>query len=157
MKSTVLIAILVFSTSALAMTAKKSQPSREVASTLVVRPCDDNTPASLESYVEHKFYSNNAIRVFSVDTNGEPVCCSSHLVIYMADRNEPSNKCFHIASSAEGYGVSGINLSRASTSYNARTGLTLDLPVLFYNPEGSSKEKRFKLIMNQATQTITVK
>jgi hypothetical protein len=126
---------------------------------LVARPCDDKTPTNLDYFVEKKSYANESIRVFSVDTYGEPACCSSHLVIYMPEKDQPmASKCFHIATTSDGLGFNGINMSKAKSSYNSKSGLSLNVPVLFYNPEtGGTKQKPFTILINQATQSVQIK
>lgn len=126
--------------------------------TLAVRACDDRTPTSLETFVSLRTFSNGNIRVFAVDTGGEPVCCSSHLVIYMPMKDEEmSNKCFHIAADAEGMGFLNVDLANAKASYDPKKGLTLQMTFSFYNDEGDGGyPKAFSILVNQDKQTIKV-
>lgn len=126
---------------------------------LVVRFCDDKSPTNLEYFDELKVFANKSIRVFQVDTDGEPACCSRHLIIYVASKEEPSSsKCFHVASTKEGLGFGGVRLNKAKASYDSKKGLSLSLPFLFYNNAAgvTTAPKNFTLIVNQADQSVVV-
>lgn len=123
---------------------------------LIVRTCDDKTPTSLESYISHKVFANGYIRLFHVDTQ-EPVCCSSHLVVYLTSQETPTqSQCFHVASNIEGTGFQSTDLAKVKTSYNAASGLSLQLPLFFYNDTGISSRKNFTLVINQKNQTVLI-
>lgn len=129
--------------------------------TLVSRECDDQTPTSLEFFVQNKAFANGKVRVFHVDTEGEPACCSSHLVIYVDIPNDegPLSKCVHIASDKDGRGFLGTNLDAIKSSYSTKTGLKLNIPVSFYNYEEGGKpiSRRFTLDIDQSTSKVTIK
>lgn len=126
--------------------------------TLAVRACDETTPTSVEFLAGQKTFSNGNIRVFAMDTYGEPVCCSTHLVIYIPAKDEPmSSRCFHVASDADGMGFLSVDLNKAKATYDAKKGLTIQFPFSFYNDEGDGGfSKTFSLLINQANETVQV-
>lgn len=129
----------------------------ETAGDVVVRACDDRTPTSVEYFVEQTSFAQGSVRLFNMDTYGEPVCCSSHLVIYLPEQEPFASRCFHVAASAEGLGFVGLNLKNIKASYDSKTGLALQVPFGFYTEEGTSKYKVHTLLINQKNLTVIVK
>jgi hypothetical protein len=75
-----------------------------------------------------------------VDTDGEPVCCSSHLLVFIP-APELGSQCFAVsqeAAKADGSarGFSNVEFSRIKAAYDAKRGLLLSVPYTLYNPEG---------------------
>src|SRR5262245_9851106 len=88
-------------------------------------------------------YSEGKIRVAHVDTDGEPVCCSSHLLVIIP-APELGSQCFAVsqkaassASSARGF--SNIELNKLKASYDAQRGLLLSVPYTLYNDGGPGR------------------
>jgi hypothetical protein len=100
--------------------------------------------------------------VFSVDTYGEPVCCSAHLIVYIPAKDEIGAACFHISAEA-GDGVSRrgfykVGLDAARARYEPGEGLTLSVPVEHYDPERDrSAGDTVSFVINQARVTVEKK
>src|ERR1700754_4980586 len=85
-------------------------------------------------------FSEGKIKIAHVDTDGEPVCCSSHLLVFIPS-TEPGSQCFAVsqqAAKADGSarGFSNIEFSRIKAAYDAKRGLLLTVPYTLYNLEG---------------------
>ncbi len=104
-----------------------------------VRPCD--YAASVQSIAEpwerntRGFY-NNAVRVALLDTGGEPVCCSQHLLILIPDRaghvpGMDEGRLCRVVGNRERLGFLGIEFQRLRARYD-RGGLVLEFPVHIY-------------------------
>lgn len=95
---------------------------------LIAEPWEANT---------RTFY-NGQVRVAVVDTNGEPVCCSSWLVVIFPDKDdELGGRTCMMLGSGEGLGFTGVNVKQIKSSYAAATGLTLTVPVRKLNVDTS--------------------
>ena len=75
-----------------------------------------------------------------MDTDGEPVCCSSHLLVFIPSP-ELGSQCFAVSqnaasSSASPRGFANIELNRIKAAYDAQRGLLLSVPYSLYNPDG---------------------
>ncbi len=104
-----------------------------------VGPCND---LDRISYLvgQTKSFSQGKIRIAHVDTDGEPVCCSSHLLVLIPGPDIGS-QCFALSQkAAQGSesqsGFSSIEFSRIKAAYDPRHGLLLTVPYTLYNPEG---------------------
>jgi hypothetical protein len=89
---------------------------------------------------ETRSYSDGKIRIAHVDTDGEPVCCSSHLLVFIP-APEIGSQCFAVSQKAakgseSPRGFSNIEFNRIKASYDPRRGLLLDVPYTLYNPDG---------------------
>jgi hypothetical protein len=104
-----------------------------------VGPCND---LDRISYLvdQTKSYSSGKITIAHVDTDGEPACCSEHLLVLIPSR-EIGSECFAIsqkaATDSEGpKGFNSIEFKRIKTSYDPNRGLLLNVPYNLYNPDG---------------------
>jgi hypothetical protein len=84
-----------------------------------------------------KSYSEGKITTAYVDTDGEPVCCSAHLLILIPSPDIGS-QCFALSdqagrgdSSARGFSTLGFDMIKAS--YDPKRGLLLTVPYTLYN------------------------
>jgi hypothetical protein len=98
------------------------------------------------SYLEGqtKSYSQGKVRIAHVNTDGEPVCCSSHLLVFIPSQ-EIGSLCFAVSDRAakgtEGQrGFNNIVFDRIRASYDSRRGLLLSVPYTLYNPEGGREK-----------------
>jgi hypothetical protein len=87
-----------------------------------------------------KSYSEGKIRIAHVNTDGEPVCCSSHLLVFIPNR-EIGSQCFALSQkAAEGskgqLGFNSIEFNRIASSYDPHRGLLLNVPYTLYGPDG---------------------
>jgi hypothetical protein len=76
-----------------------------------------------------KSYSEGKIRIANVDTDGEPVCCSSHLLVLIPSP-EIGSQCFAVSQKA----AKGSESPRGFNSIEF--GLLLNVPYTLYNPDG---------------------
>ena len=102
-----------------------------------VRDCDGTTD-SLRNIAEPwskntKQFYNNQVRVTLVDTGGEPVCCSSHLVVIFPTVEEPGgyNECKLIESN-ESSGFLQIGFDKLVAKYDPKKGLTMTFLYMTY-------------------------
>ena len=110
-----------------------------VAKAAEVGPCNDLDRIS-HLVGQTKSYSEGKIKVAHVDTDGEPVCCSSHLLVFIPSP-EIGSQCFAVSQKAASgsesqLGFSNIELSRIKASYDPQRGLLLNVPYTLYNPQG---------------------
>jgi hypothetical protein len=104
-----------------------------------VGPCND---LDRISYLvgQTKSYSSGKITIAHVDTDGEPVCCSEHLLVFIPSP-EIGSECFAISQKAATdsgapKGFNSIEFKRIKTSYDPNRGLLLNVPYTLYNPDG---------------------
>ena len=104
-----------------------------------VRDCD--YAASVRSIAEpwerniRGFY-NNAVRVAVLDTGGEPVCCSQHLLVLLPDRagqvpGMDEERLCRVVGDHDAMGFLGIEFQRMRAWYDRR-GLLIEFPVQIY-------------------------
>jgi hypothetical protein len=84
-----------------------------------------------------KSYSQGKITIAEVDTDGEPVCCSEHLLIFIPAR-EIGSQCFAVSDKAakgdgSARGFSTIAFNKITASYDQDKGLLLTVPYTLYN------------------------
>lgn len=126
-----------------------------------VRECD--YAASVRSIAEpwqrntRGFY-NNAVRVALLDTGGEPVCCSQHLLVLLPDRGGPpgmdEGRLCRVVGDRDGLGFLGIEFQRMRASYDQR-GLLLEFPVHIYG-DGIRNQRGFAHVrIDVARGTVT--
>jgi len=101
-----------------------------------VGPCGDLDRVS-NLVGQTKSYAKGEIRIAHIDTGGEPVCCSSHLLVLIPS-DEIGTQCFAVSQKAatpgaSARGFSNIGLSRIKASYDPKRGLLLTVPYTLYN------------------------
>lgn len=104
-----------------------------------VGPCDDLDRISYLAD-QTKSFANGKITVAHIDTFGEPVCCSEHLLVFIPSP-EIGNQCFAISQRAAKHngaarGFNSIAFDRIESSYDPDRGLRLNVPYTLYDPEG---------------------
>lgn len=99
-----------------------------------------------------KSYSEGKIRIAEIDTDGEPVCCSSHLLILIPNP-EIGSQCFAVsdraatgASSARGF--SAVDFDKITASYDPAKGLLLKVPYRLYDAGRKSPTKTTNVRVN---------
>lgn len=115
----------------------------------------------VEPWAEHtRTFANGKIRIAHLDTGGEPVCCSSHLLIIAPDPNDEQgyNQCRVLSGGAEdpGQGFLWIRFEQISASYDPARGLLLSVPVRRYVDGLNDTEGLVEVRINQATGAITI-
>src|SRR5258708_1591054 len=100
-----------------------------------VGPCNNLDRISI-LVGQTKSYSNGKIRIAQVNTDGEPVCCSEHLLVFIPGP-ELGSQCFAVSQEAAGQrGFNSIEFSQIKASYDPHRGLLLKVPYTLYNPNG---------------------
>ena len=87
-----------------------------------------------------KSYSAGKITIAHVDTDGEPVCCSSHLLIFIPSQ-EIGSECFAVSAKAANgdgspRGFSNVEFNKITASYDPDRGLLLHVPYTLYGGGG---------------------
>jgi hypothetical protein len=103
-----------------------------------VGPCND---LDRISYLveETKSFSNGRIKIAHVDTDGEPACCSEHLLIFIPSA-EIGSQCFAVSQTAgedstSPRGFNRIEFNRIKASYDPKRGLLLSVRYRLYDPD----------------------
>ncbi len=124
-----------------------------------VRACDDT--ASVQSLAEpweqnsRTFYKGE-VRVALLDTGGEPVCCSVHLLVLAPDKSsEMGDRTCHIVSDHEGLGFAGIDFAHLAAKYEEGKGLLVSFPYTLYVDGVSSKIGTARVRINLHNGTVT--
>jgi len=124
-----------------------------------VRDCDET--ANVQTLAEpwerntRAFYRGE-VRVALLDTGGEPVCCSTYLLILVPDKSsEMGDRTCHIVSDHEGMGFSAIDFARLTLKYQEGKGLLLTFPYTLYVDGLSSKPGTAKVRVNLDRGTVT--
>ena len=105
-----------------------------------------------------RIFANDKIRIVTVDTGGEPACCSAHLVILAPDSNNELGdwQCKILSDGGQWMGFQHVDLKGVKSSYNATKGLLLSIPVERYIDGIKSKKAVIDVRINQATGTIVI-
>jgi hypothetical protein len=112
----------------------------------IAEPWEKNTRA---------FYDGN-VRVALLDTGGEPVCCSVHLLILAPDKNDEMGGRFCKIVGDEALGFAGIDFARLTTRYDAGRGLLIIFPYQLYVDGLSSKSGVARVRVNLERGTVSV-
>ena len=103
-------------------------------------------------------FANGAIRVAALDTGGEPVCCSNHLMILAPDPN--IGEACYVLSDRSGEGFRQVFVSEIESSYDPGEGLLLQVPVGRYDPDTGGVDPnglmRVPVRINQATGVVNI-
>jgi hypothetical protein len=123
-----------------------------------VRACDET--ASVQSLAEpweqntRAFYKGE-VRVALLDTGGEPVCCSTHLLVLVPDKtSEMGDRTCHIVSDHEGMGFADIDFGHLVAKYEEGKGLLITFPYTLYVDGVSSKSGTARVRINLDRGTV---
>ena len=99
-----------------------------------------------------KSYSQGKITIANVDTDGEPVCCSSHLLILIPSPAIGS-QCFAVSDKAaigdsSARGFSAVEFDKITASYDPAKGLLLAVPYRLYNSGRNSSPESANIRIN---------
>jgi hypothetical protein len=125
-----------------------------------VGPCNDLDRIS-NLVGQTKSYSQGKIRIAHVDTDGEPVCCSEHLLVFIPSPDIGS-QCFAVSQTAakgddSPRGFNSIEFNRIKSSYNPKRGLLLEVPYTLYNDGNRGKPGATKVRVNLTGDgTVTI-
>lgn len=134
-----------------------AQPSRAAA----LKDCDDYASAGLvvEPWEQNtRTFYNGAVRVAVTDTGGEPVCCSSWLVVIFPDvEDELGGRRCMMLGQGEGTGWAGLDVKAIRSSYSAATGLILTVPVKVMREDGNGvRPATVKLALDLRTSRLRI-
>jgi hypothetical protein len=106
-----------------------------------IGPCGELDRISL-LVGQTRSFSGGKVKIAEIDTDGEPVCCSSHLLVFIPDLDGGS-RCFALSDKAargesSARGFSGIGFGKIAASYDAGSGLLLTVPYTLYAGGGPS-------------------
>jgi hypothetical protein len=148
------------STPAILTAALLMGPAGALAKGLSVKDCD-GTADSARNLVEPwdkntRTFANGTIRVAVMDTGGEPVCCSTWLLVIVPNKNDeqgyPSCK---LVGGAKNLGMLGLDLTEASAKYAGGRGLVLRFPYMRY-VDGLNDTRHMGVIdINAKNGTVT--
>jgi len=133
-----------------------------VAEAAVVRDCTDFT-ANAQNIVQpwEKFsrtFYKGQVRVALLDTGGEPVCCSAHLLVLIPPNDdEPGGgqMCF-VISEHSNFGYGNIGFEKLSTAYDSNRGLLITVPAIISNGEDETRNVVLKVRVNVAKHSVKV-
>jgi hypothetical protein len=96
-----------------------------------------------------KSFAQGKIKIAEIDTDGEPVCCSAHLLIFVP-APDIGSQCFALSQTAakgdsSARGFSGIGFSRIAGAYDAGKGLLLTVPYTLYSGGGAGHPRTVRL------------
>ncbi len=122
------------------------------ASAAEVGPCNELDRIS-NLVGQTRSFSEGKIRIAHVDTDGEPVCCSSHLIVIIPD--EPAgSQCFAVSQRAakseddHPLGFSNVGFNQIKASYDPKRGLLLSVPYTLYNDGKPGKARTTRVRVN---------
>jgi hypothetical protein len=113
---------------------------------VTVRDCDGITD-SAANIVEpweasaRSFYQGR-VRVASLDTGGEPACCSAHLLILFYGNGDPESFVCRLVSDRGQTGFAGIDFRTLKSSYDPQRGLLLTFGYSVMPPDGGPDAAR---------------
>ena len=133
------------------------------ASAVSVVPCNqDLATASAWNLVEpweknSRTFYNGAVRVALIDTGGEPVCCSMHLLIVSPSKGEGEvQTACHLVGNEGLMGFVSIDFAALTARYDAGKGLLIAVPYALYSDDGGPQPHGVAHVrVNAATGTVT--
>jgi len=151
MKILSILALMLFSVSANATVVGECGMLNSID--LIQEPWEKNT----------KTFYNGKVRVAAIDTQGEPACCSSHLVLLVPQNDEiGSVSCFVVSqvrydSSEPSYlGFQSVSVAGITSKYEAGKGLLLSVPFTTYIDGIDSNRGRAKVRINLQKGTVVL-
>ena len=102
-------------------------------------------------------FANGKIRIWHIDTGGEPACCSSHLAIIAPHPEDELGyqQCVRLSDGGS-LGFQWLSVKNIQASYDAGKGLLLNVPVERYINGVDSHKLTIGVRINQATGAIVV-
>jgi hypothetical protein len=136
------------------------------AAAQVVTECDwIGTAANIVEpwETQSRTFANGNIRVAWVDTGGEPVCCSSHLMVLSPSgdgHDEPIYRQCRLVSAQPGAGFFTVDVPGIAASYDPALGLLLSVPVGHWHHAMETGAapiwERMEVRINQATGVVSI-
>lgn len=111
-----------------------------------VRPCDGVTEAAFNIVepwdANSRTFYQGRVRVASLDTGGEPACCSAHLLIVFYASDDPESFTCRLVSDRDRTGFAGIDFSTIKSSYDPKRGLLLTFGYSVMPSDGGPTPRR---------------
>lgn len=126
-----------------------------------VRDC--NWAASAHSLAEPwekntKVFLNGAVRIALIDTGGEPVCCSTHLLVLAEDKSdEHGGRVCRLVSNSGEMGYEWIDFARITSTYHPSRGLQLTMPFKLYVDGVADRRGVARITINTQNGVITAR
>jgi hypothetical protein len=125
-----------------------------------VRDCDElaSAQALAEPWEKNaRVFYQGQVRVALIDTGGEPVCCSMHLLILAPDKNdEMGGRLCRIVGDHDALGFAGIDFAKLTTRYDAGRGLLITFPYQLYVDGLSHKSGVARVRVNLERASVSV-
>lgn len=106
------------------------------AAAATIRDCDWAASAQslAEPWEKHtKTFLNGGVRIALIDTGGEPVCCSTHLLILAENKSQPQEgRICKLLSNDKDLGFEWIFFDKITAAYHPSRGLDLTVPFKLY-------------------------
>jgi hypothetical protein len=102
-----------------------------------------------------RVFGNGAVRIALIDTDGEPVCCSTRLLILAEDKtNEQGLRMCRLVGSQGTLGFNSIDFARLTANYDPARGLVLTFPYTLYIDGLRHRQGQARVFINSAKGTI---
>ena len=105
-----------------------------------------------------RLFYNGQVRVAVMDTGGEPVCCSVHLLVLSpaGGQDEPEFTACHLINDHEGMGFVSIDFAKIAAAYDPKKGLLITFPYgLYVDGVKPNKPGTAKIRLNLKAGTVT--
>ena len=132
---------------------------------VTVSDCNDDSMANVRNIAEPwdkntRAFANGNVRVALIDTGGEPVCCSMHLLILApsvpnVEGMDPYRNCFMVHNKGQ-MGFVAIDFARLIGRYEAGKGLLITFPYELYNEGNPGPKGVARVRVNVAKGTVAV-
>lgn len=115
------------------------------ANAISVRDCDGTTDSArniVEPWDKNtRLLADKNIRITSLDTGGEPACCSAQLMVTFpsSGKDEPVFGLCKLIAMKDAMGFSSIDFKKLQTKYDAKTGLAITFPYTISNDSGAKQ------------------
>jgi hypothetical protein len=150
----------------LCLTTLLAMAAPAAAAGLTAVNCSDDATSSARNIAmpwekNTRLFSNGAIRVTLMDTGGEPVCCSQHLLVLYPGGGEPDSgmdeydNC-SLINPADKSGFVMVHFDKLAATYDAKKGLLVTFPYELYNDGNPSPTLTGKFLINSKTGKITL-
>ncbi len=100
-----------------------------------------------------KTYYNGDVRVALIDTDGEPVCCSVHVLVYVPTSDGLGRDCYAV-SQGDGLGYVDILFNEITSAYDSHSGLDLTIPWVTYDGDRGEGTIRVDLRRSQKVRVV---
>ena len=130
-----------------------------------VKDCGDDFKANVQNLAEPwekntRTFLNGSVRIAVVDTGGEPVCCSMHLLVLAEAPEDPSgppSRICKIVSNTPEVGFMNINFAKIRSGFSPARGLDLLVPYELYIDGLKSRPGLARINVNTRTGVVSAR